>query len=49
MRYSKPEITNVMQAQAAIQHSSDKSVWKFVDANPILGNTATSPAYEADE
>ncbi len=49
MRYSKPEITSVMQAQAAIQRSSDKAFPMYVDANPLLGNSATSPAYEADE
>lgn len=49
VRYSKPEITSVMQAQAAIQRSSDKAFPMYVDANPLLGNSATSPAYEADE
>lgn len=49
MKYSKPVITNVVDASAAIQSSTDKSAPMFVDANPILGYTATSPAYEADE
>jgi hypothetical protein len=49
MKYSKPEVTSVTDAQAAIQHSSDKRVPMYIDANPILGDTATFPAYEADE
>ena len=49
MTYSKPEITNTTEAQAAIQHSSDKSFPNAIDANPNLGDTAVSPAYESDE
>jgi hypothetical protein len=49
MTYTKPEVINVMEAQAAIQHSSDKSFPMYIDADPRLGDTAVSPAYEADE
>ena len=48
MTYSKPEVTNTTEAQAAIQHNSEKGSM-YVDGIPDLPNTAVSPAYEADE
>jgi hypothetical protein len=49
MTYNKPEVVNVMEAQPAIQHSSVKTFPMYTDADPNLGPTAVSPAYEADE
>jgi hypothetical protein len=48
MTYSKPEITSLAQAAIAVRGSSVKGSI-YADADPRLGNTATSPAYEADE
>jgi hypothetical protein len=48
MTYSKPEVTSMTKAHAAIQRSSEKG-GIHLDADPNLGDTAVSPAYEADE
>jgi len=49
MRYEKPEVQSSVAADAVIAGSTDKSQAIAVDANPVLGNTATHAAYEADE
>ena len=48
MKYSKPTIAWIADAKTAIQNSEHKGNM-FIDANPVLGDTATSAAYEADE
>lgn len=49
MRYEKPKVLSCVAADAVIAGSSDKSQAIAVDAQPVLGNTATHAAYEADE
>ena len=45
MRYEKPEVQSSVAADAVIAGSTDKSQPIAVDANPVLGNTATHAAY----
>lgn len=49
MRYEKPEVLSSVPAKFAIAMSSDKRFPGAQDINPDLGDSATSPAYEADE
>lgn len=49
MRYEKPQILSCVAADAVIAGSTNKSRAIAMDANPVLGNTATHTAYEADE
>lgn len=49
MRYEKPAVVACAHAKESIAFSCDKTIPIFIDCNPILGDTATSPAYEADE
>lgn len=49
MRYEKPEVLSSVAADAVIAGSTDKSQAVAMDANPILGDSATHAAYEADE
>jgi hypothetical protein len=49
MRYEKPQILSCASAKQVIAGSTDKSQAVAIDANPILGDTATHAAYEADE
>lgn len=49
MRYEKPMILTGVSAKQSIAGSTDKSTAVFIDANPMLGDTATQAAYEADE
>ena len=49
MRYEKPQIVSCASAKKAIAGSHDKSRPVAIDANPLLGDTATHAAYEADE
>jgi hypothetical protein len=49
MRYEKPKVLSCVTANAVIAGSSDKSQARAMDAQPILGTTATHDAYEADE
>ena len=49
MRYEKPQVLSCVAANEVIAGSTDKSQAIAMDANPVLGNTATHSAYEADE
>ena len=49
MRYEKPQVLSSLAAESVIAGSSDKSQAIDRDAMPVLGNTATHAAYEADE
>jgi hypothetical protein len=49
MRYEKPQLLSCVAANTVIAGSTDKSHAIAMDANPVLGNTATHAAYEADE
>jgi hypothetical protein len=49
MRYEKPEVLSSVAAEAVIAGSTDKSQAIAMDANPVLGDSATHAAYEADE
>lgn len=49
MRYEKPQVLSTVAAEAVIAGSTDKSRAIALDANPVLGNSATQAAYEADE
>jgi hypothetical protein len=49
MRYEKPQVLSVLKAVEVIAGSHDKSKATAIDANTMLGDTATQAAYEADE
>jgi len=49
MTYSKPEITIVTCAIAAVRGSMDKRWPVYLDHDVSQGYNATSAAYEADE
>ncbi|HEY6849554.1 MAG TPA: hypothetical protein VI320_25560 [Terracidiphilus sp.] len=49
MRYEKPQVLSCAPADTVIAGSTDKSRAVAVDADPVFGETATHPAYEADE
>jgi hypothetical protein len=49
MRYEKPQVLSCAAANAVIAGSTNKSKAIAMDANPVLGDSATHAAYEADE